>query len=653
MSQSASGRNSPPRGRGVWRELCRIGKRGRQVWALVPRRYHVMLGSAALIMALTSAANTAAALLLGRIIDQLRTGVDQAARASVMAHTLIILAVLAGVYVSREVLHVVRRALVERSVTSINRDMQVRMVEHAMHLDLERLAGEKVGALHGRIFRSVDGFVRYIRIMFLDCLPAFTTGLIALAAAVFKSPLLGLIMLGVVPLAFYLTIRQLKSQKGVRMKLMRTCETLDGMVVEQLHGVEYIRAAHTGAREVKRLRKAADKRREREVKHHFEMSLFGCGKALNEAFFHILVLGVASYYAVQGDISYGDVLAMSVLYLNVMAPLNEIHRVLDEGHEASLRVGDLVNFLNLKEDISFHGDGVIRLTGEEVEPLIRIQDLVVSYQTAEGKYKRALDRVSLDIRHGETIGVAGPSGAGKSTWVKVLLRLLHPLEGDVFLNGVPLDIIGRKELAKTIGYVGQNPFVFSGTIAQNIAYGNGKRSREEIQRAAELANLHDDVLEMADGYDTRVTERGQNLSGGQRQRIALVADPPQKPVDPDLRRSDQRARQHLGTSRATIACGDEQGSHDDFDRSSPNDAQGLRPHPGLRGRSHRRVRHLCGTDRFGRRLQRVGRFGQSGRGRRQPRVAAAAGNGRRSIIDKFADDPTHGPIFGHASNTSG
>ncbi len=98
---------------------------------------------------------------------------------------------------------------------------------------------------------------------------------------------------------------------------------------------------------------AAEKRRAMEIRHHFQMSLFGCAKALNEGFFHILVLGMAIYYAINGQLSPGDVLTFSVLFLNVMTPLSEVHRVLDEGHESSLRVGDLLEMLAEPLDPSF------------------------------------------------------------------------------------------------------------------------------------------------------------------------------------------------------------------------------------------------------------------------------------------------------------
>src|SRR5262249_49158368 len=154
-------------------------------------------------------------------------------------------------------------------------------------------------------------------------------------------------------------------------------------------------------------------------------------------------------------------------------------------------------------------------------PLIEVDNLRVEYHAPDGGRKLALDGVSLEVRHGEVIGIAGRSGSGKSTWLKVLMRLTHPVGGRFAVGGGPLEEGAREAIGRLIGYVGQSPFVFSGTIAENIAYAT-EATQEQIERAAKMACIHDEILAMPGGYHAEVSERGQNLSGGQRQRIALA-----------------------------------------------------------------------------------------------------------------------------------
>jgi ATP-binding cassette subfamily B protein len=294
-------------GTNIGRELRQILRQARLVWRLVPGSHKRTFGSAALVMAFVSACNTAMPLLLGRLVDRVKGGTEAdlpaAALYRVAASYLVLIA---AAYLLREGLNVLRRFLIENSCTRLEKVLTVRLVAHLMKIDLAALTHKKIGALQGRISRSVVGFVRFIRLTFLDFLPPLATGLFALAAAVAKEPLLALVMAGVVPVSLLLTVRQLVSQKAVRLKLKRSREVMDGTVVELRGGIEYVRAAHTQDYEVRRVAEAAESRRARELRHHFQMSLFGCAKALNVGFFHVAVVALAIFLAIRGTISLGD-----------------------------------------------------------------------------------------------------------------------------------------------------------------------------------------------------------------------------------------------------------------------------------------------------------------------------------------------------------
>ncbi len=512
-------------------ELLLICRRAFQVWQLIPPRHRLALGVASLVMAITCAANTTAALLLGSLVDTVRGGLAAGlAPDNLYQSAAFTLGLITATYFLREGLHVIRRYLVESTCTRIDRDMTTRLVGHLLQVDLATLTHEKVGALNGRIARSVTGFVRFVRLGFLDFFPALLTGAFALSATIAKQPWMGIVMVGVIPISLALTVWQLTSQKDIRLRLIRSREVMDGTVVEQLSGIDFVRVANTEQRETKRVAEAAEHRRAGEVRHHFAMSLFGCGKALNEAFFYILVLAFAVHLVIAGDISIGDILTFSVLFLNVMMPLTEVHRVIDEGHESSLQVNDLLEMLAEPVDRSFVPATPRQPCLRTPVPIIDVHNVSVDYRTRSGLRTRALHGVTLTIERGQIIGIAGRSGSGKSTWLRVLTRLIHPTEGSALLGGVPLESVSRQTIGELVGYVGQAPFVFAGTVAENIAYGNRQVSLEEIQRAARQAALHDEIMAWPAGYQTSIAERGTNLSGGQKQRIALarifLKDPP-------------------------------------------------------------------------------------------------------------------------------
>jgi ATP-binding cassette subfamily B protein len=510
-------------------ELRLLAHTAIDVKRMVPRRHKLALACAAVVMVLASVTATALPLLLGWLVDEVQRlheakqrGDDGLTGHEMFNVCVFYLGLIAGVVLLRELLNLVRRFLVENTCTRIDKYLSVKVVSHLMQADLAALTHEKLGALHGRIFRSVDGFMRLLRLAFLDFFPAVLTGVLALVAVLTKQPWLALVMVGVIPCSLALTAWQLVSQKNVRLQLIRSREDLDGTVVEQLSGLDYVRVANTHTQEVKRVARVAEKRRAKEMGHHVAMSFFGAAKALTEGSFHVFVLAFAIYLAATGQISYGAILAFSGLFLNVMTPLAEIHRVIDEGHEASLRVGDLKDMLSQPLDRSFRTPTHKEALLDDAAPVVSMHDVRVDYALPNGQRRRALDGVSLEVYHGETIGVAGRSGGGKSTWLKVLMRLVHPSGGEVRIKGAPLEQVSREAIRQLVGYVGQSPFLFAGSIEENIAYGAGRFLPEDIRRAAQRACIHDEVLRMPDGYDTAVAERGANLSGGQKQRIALA-----------------------------------------------------------------------------------------------------------------------------------
>jgi ATP-binding cassette subfamily B protein len=549
---------------GFWAEMRLIATRAIQVWWLVPGKHKYALVGSTLLMVVTSLCCALIPLQLGRLVDQLKAGTDAGMTTGALANIAgFSLCLLGLTYMMRESLHVVRRYLAENACTRVEKDLTTRLIDHLMRVDLASLNQQKIGALHGRIQRSVIGCVKFLRLSILDFAPALMTGVFALVATVTKQPVLAIVMLGVGPISVYLTLRQLVTQKGVRLSLNSSREHMDGTVVELLHGLDYVRAANTGQLELDRVATAAEERREKENRHHFEMSLYGCAKALNEAFFHILVLSFSVYFAIHGSISTGDVVVLSLLFLNVMTPLAEVHRVLDDGHECSLQVGILLNLLGQPIDKSFSPAKTYEPhVGDDV-PMIVVEDLRLDYRGEDGKARPALRGVSLEIPHGQTIGVAGKSGGGKSSWLRVLMRLAHPTSGRVRLGGVPIDNVSREAIGRLVGYVGQSPFVVAGTIAENIAYGCPEATEADIIRAAKSACLHNEIMAMPRGYEAPVTERGTNLSGGQRQRIALarvflknppilVLDEGTSALDNISERSVQRAIEAARADRTVI-----------------------------------------------------------------------------------------------------
>jgi ATP-binding cassette, subfamily B, bacterial len=509
----------PPPPRTLLGDLGVAWTRRKTLWKLFGRTEKLGLLSGIAVTVVVAYVQVRIAVLIGDFFNEVLKRSGDAT--TLTDYVTLALALLLGYYIVKESLQLFRRWLITRTTSRIESDMTARLVGHLLRIDLGALAADRIGALHGRISRSVEGFVKFLKVVFADFIPALTLAGAALYTALVKDWHVGLVMVGMVPAAVLITIWQVSSQKGVRMELLRAKESLDGTVVEQLGGLEYIRAANTHRLEVARVTTAANARARREFRHGFAMARFDWLKAINEAVFCTGVLGFSVILAANHKISYGDILTFWGLFLTILGPMKDVHRILDEAYDSSMQVTVLLQMLDQPQDQSFN---VVTLRVPRLDgsiPLLECQDLVVEYNTPQGK-RRILDGVTLAIRQGQTIGIAGRSGSGKSTWLRAVLRLLHPTSGEVLVGGVPIGVLSREDIGKSIGYVSQVPFVFSGTVRENIGYGCGVVSMDQIEAAARQAHIHEEIIQMPLGYESMLNERGSNLSGGQRQRIALA-----------------------------------------------------------------------------------------------------------------------------------
>ncbi|WP_336790413.1 ABC transporter ATP-binding protein [Paenibacillus sp. MMO-177] len=195
-----------------------------------------------------------------------------------------------------------------------------------------------------------------------------------------------------------------------------------------------------------------------------------------------------------------------------------------------------------------------------IQGIVRFDRVTYGYE----KHHPVLKDVNLQVKQGEMIGLVGHSGAGKSTFINLICRFYDTDEGDIYIDGIPIRQISQSDLRKQIGVVLQETFLFDGSIADNIAYSKPDASPEEIMRAAKIANAHEFIVRLPDGYDTRVGERGHKLSGGEKQRVAiaraiihdpriLILDEATASVDTETEKQIQDAISRLIQGRTTFA----------------------------------------------------------------------------------------------------
>ncbi len=246
------------------------------------------------------------------------------------------------------------------------------------------------------------------------------------------------------------------------------------------------------------------------------MSLLSTANTFYSYLNRIGLLAIGIYMVFIGHTDIGTVLAIIHLQGNASFLFQNISSFLGGIQKSIPSVDRLFNLLDmcLEDDEKVKGEKLNKNHLGE----IKIKDLTFSYESNVN----ILEEVSMTIEPGEFIGIVGESGCGKSTFIKILLGFYNGVSGDITINGVNKNSLSLREFRNNIAYVPQDCHLFSGTIEENIRYGNQNATMEDVKEASKMANAHEFIMAMDNGYATMLDELGENISGGQKQRIAIA-----------------------------------------------------------------------------------------------------------------------------------
>jgi ATP-binding cassette subfamily B protein len=237
-----------------------------------------------------------------------------------------------------------------------------------------------------------------------------------------------------------------------------------------------------------------------------------------------IILGYGGYITILGRITLGEFVAFIQYLLMLVWPMIAFGWCINIMSQGMASFARFTNILSEKPDI------IDEETVKEIDNIkgdIRINNLTFSYPGSENN---ELENINISIDKGETIGIVGRTGSGKTTLVNMLLRLYNPSRNEIFIDDTDIMDIPLSVLRNAVGYVPQDNFLFSDTISRNIAFGIDSSTNELVQQAAKDANVHDNIMEFTDKYETVVGERGVTLSGGQKQRVSIARALIKKPA---------------------------------------------------------------------------------------------------------------------------
>jgi len=483
--------------------------------------------------------------LMGRGIDSIesgdRDGLTQAA----------LLIAAAGVV--RAVLTVSRRLVAGQVSLGVEQDLRRYMYSQLLALELGFFDRQQTGQLMSRAtvdLTSVRFFLGYGLVLIMQ---SALTIVMASVAMFIVDPELAAISLLPVPFVIVIATRYGRRARPAQQEVQQRIAELTAVAEESISGVRVVKAFAQEDRQRQRFATAADR--------VFAQSMVA---ARLSAFYQPLigflpqiglaaVLLVGGHQVIEGSLTIGDFAAFYTYLLMLIAPMRGLGMSLGVAQRATASGARIFEVLDRAPAIVSPPDaGTLPAGGGAV----RFEDVTFSY---EGAPSPALESVSLEITAGRTVALVGATGSGKTTLVALLSRLYDVDSGAVSIDGVDVRDVDVLDLRAQIAVVDDSPFLFSQTVAENIAYANPEAPREEVERAARAAQADRFIARLPDGYDTRVGERGVTLSGGQRQRIAiaraLLADPRVLILDDATSAVDATTEQEIKSALAELMRG--------------------------------------------------------------------------------------------------
>lgn len=438
----------------------------------------------------------------------------------------------------------------------IGADLRTTTYEHLLHLSLEYFGGRRTGDLMARIGSETDRINLFLSLHLLD----FATDvlMILMTAVILFSidPTLALVTLVPLPVIGWLihVVRD-RLRTGFE-KIDRVWSEVTNVLADTIPGIRVVKAFAQEEREARRFKQANEHNLQVNDKLNRLWSLFSPTVTLLTEMGLLVVWAAGIWLVSRGQITVGVLTAFLAYIGRFYTRLDSMSRIVSVTQKAASATKRIFEILDHQSSVPEPKNPVPL---PQVQGLIEVKDAALRYGN-----RSVIRGLNLRIEPGEMVGLVGHSGSGKSTLVNLICRFYDVSGGAIWVDGVDLRQVRVADYRRHVGLVLQEPFLFFGTIAENIAYGKPDATREDIVAAARAAHAHEFILRLPQGYDSLVGERGQGLSGGERQRISiarallinpriLILDEATASVDTETEREIQKALDNLVRGRTTIA----------------------------------------------------------------------------------------------------
>lgn len=442
---------------------------------------------------------------------------------------------------------------------AIEHDLRIDTYDHVQKLEMAYFEDRSTGGLMSILNDDINQLERFLDVGANDLIQVATTVIVIGGMFIYLAPSVAWMALVPMPFIIWGSVRFQRWLAPRYAAVREHVGLLNGILSNNLSGIATIKSFTAEAHETGRIDDESNAYRQSNI---FAIKLSAAFSPLIRmvivvGFLAILVAGGFLVLSGSSRLTVASYSVMIFMTQRLLWPLTRLGETFDLYQRAMASIERILNLLDTEAKIV---DGDTRLPLESVQGEVRFDNITFSYN---GGHPTVVKDLSIHVPAGKTIAIVGSTGSGKSTLVKLLLRFYDVQQGQVQLDGHDLRDLSLTDLRQAIGFVSQDVYLFHGTVRENIVYGSFDASDEAVIEAAKIAEAHEFILDLPNGYDTIVGERGQKLSGGQRQRIsiarAVLKDPPilildeaTSAVDNETEAAIQRSLERIVVDRTTV-----------------------------------------------------------------------------------------------------
>ena len=401
---------------------------------------------------------------------------------------------------------------------SFGNDLRKDAFSKVMSLSPEQTDQFTVGSLVTRLTNDItmmQSFVAAALRIFFRSPIMFIGGIVM---AIMLNPKFGLIILVSLPLQLIFVWLVMRKVRPMFDDVQTRLDKVNAVVQENVMGARVVKAYVNEEHEIKRFRAANDDLYNRMIRVQFTMAILAPIMMIVMNLSVVAVIFLGGFEVQSGVIEVGDVMAVITYITQILHSVMmfaSMFQFISRAQASAKRINEIMDSIPVIQDGEYEGEGEEQERGHVV-----FKNVMFRYPNTSGA--PVLHHIDLDIKAGENVAILGTTGSGKTSLVQMIPRYYDPTEGEVLLDGVPVKDYTLKALRTKISYVLQKSELFSGTVAENLRWGNENATDEELLEAAQIAQAEEFIFKFSAGFETMISEKGASLSGGQKQRLAIA-----------------------------------------------------------------------------------------------------------------------------------